>query len=169
MTKWAGLEGTAIIAHEHEDVLAQRIDKELLEEAKDMKGYLSVGTESRIAMEHGATAMHDATEGGILGAVWELAECSGKGVQVFADNIPIKEVTKAVCKEAGIEPLLLISSGTMIISAFDGAELVKKLEEAGIEAAVIGRITESGKTILEQGKERVLEQPKSDALYQVKL
>ena len=169
MTKWAGLDGTAIIAHEHEDVLAQRIDKALLEEAKDMKGYLSVGTESRIAMEHGATAMHDATEGGILGAVWELAECSGKGVQVFADNIPIKEVTKAVCKEAGIEPLLLISSGTMIISAFDGAELVKKLEEAGIEAAVIGRITERGKTILEQGKERVLEQPKSDALYQVKL
>ena len=65
--------------------------------------------------------------------------------------------------------MLLISSGTMIISAFDGVELVKKLEEAGIEAAVIGRITESGNTILEQGKERVLEQPKSDALYQVKL
>lgn len=169
MTKWAGLEGTAIIAHEHEDVLAQRIDKALLEEAKDMKGYLSVGTESRIAMEHGATAMHDATEGGILGAVWELAECSGKGVQVFADNIPIKEVTKAVCKEAGIEPLLLISSGTMIISSFDGAKLVEKLEAAGVEAAVIGRITESGKTILEQGRARELEQPKSDALYQVKL
>ena len=158
MTKWAGLEGTAIIAHEHEDVLAQRIEKELLEEAKDMKGYLSVGTESCIAMEHGAT-----------GAVWELAECSGKGVQVFADNIPIKEVTKAVCKEAGIEPLLLISSGTMIISAFDGAGLVEKLAAAGVEAAVIGRITESGKTILEQGRERELEQPKSDALYQVKL
>ena len=65
--------------------------------------------------------------------------------------------------------MLLISSGTMIISAFDGAGLVEKLEEAGIEAAVIGRIAESGKTILEQGKERVLEQPKSDALYQVKL
>ena len=150
-------------------MLVQRIDKELLEEAKDMKGYLSVGTESRIAMEHGATAMHDATEGGILGAVWELAECSGKGVQVFADNIPIKEVTKAVCKETGIEPLLLISSGTMIISAFDGVGLVEKLAAAGVEAAVIGRITESGKTILEQGRERELEQPKSDALYQVKL
>ncbi len=74
-----------------------------------------------------------------------------KGVQVLADNIPIKEVTKAVCKEAGIEPLLLISSGSHDYFAFDGAGLAEKLEEAGIEAAVIGRITESGKTILEQG------------------
>lgn len=57
----------------------------------------------------------------------------------------------------------------MIISAFDGAGLVEKLAAAGVEAAVIGRITESEKTILEQGEERELEQPKSDALYQVKL
>lgn len=169
MTKWAGLEGTAIIAKEHEAALSEKIEPALLEEAKNMKGFLSVGTESRIAMEHGATAMHDATEGGVLGAVWELAECSQKGVTVFAEQILVKESTKQICQAAGIAPLLLISSGTMIISAFDGAALVEKLKAAGVEAAVIGKITESGKTIVQNHETSVLEQPQSDALYQVKI
>lgn len=168
MTKWAGLEGTAILAQEYETVLAQCLPKALLQEAKDMKGFLSVGLEARIAMEHGATAMHDATEGGILGAVWELAECSEKGVTVYADQIPIQDVTKAVCHEAGIEPLQLISSGTMVIAAFDGAVLVEKLQAAGVAAAVIGKITEQEKKIIQNGVAKPLEQPKSDALYQAK-
>lgn len=168
MTKWAGLEGTAILAQEYETVLSQRIPKDLLQKAKEMKGFLSVGTESRIAMEHGATAMHDATEGGILGAVWELAECSEKGVTVYADQIPIQDVTKMVCQEAQIEPLQLISSGTMVIAAYDGAALVDKLQAAGVAAAVIGKITEKEKIIIQNGTSKPLEQPKSDALYQAK-
>lgn len=165
MTKWAGLEGTAIIAQEQEEALLRRLPRETVEKAGGLRGFLSVGKESRIAMDHGATAMHDATEGGILGAVWEVAECSEKGVAVFADQIPILEETKAICREAGIDPLRLISSGTMIISAFDGEALVRKLEEAGIEAAVIGRITKEGKTMVRNGQEEPLEQPQSDELY----
>ncbi len=168
MTKWAGLEGTAILAQEYETVLSQRIPKDLLQKAKEMKGFLSVGTESCIAMEHGATAMHDATEGGILGAVWELAECSEKGVTVYADQIPIQDVTKMVCQEAQIEPLQLISSGTMVIAAYDGAALVDKLQAAGVAAAVIGKITQKEKIIIQNGTSKPLEQPKSDALYQAK-
>lgn len=168
MTKWAGLEGTAILAQEYETVLSQRIPKDLLQKAKEMKGFLSVGTESRIAMEHGATAMHDATEGGILGAVWELAECSEKGVTVYADQIPIQDVTKMVCQEAQIEPLQLISSGTMVIAAYDGAALVDKLQAAGVAAAVIGKITQKEKIIIQNGTSKPLEQPKGDALYQAK-
>ncbi|HIY04345.1 MAG TPA: AIR synthase family protein [Candidatus Anaerotignum merdipullorum] len=168
MTKWAGLEGTSIIAREYEAQLQERIPAEWITEAKDMKGFLSVGTESRIAMEHGATAMHDATEGGILGAVWEMAECSQKGVTVYADRILVKESTKAICREAGIAPLQLISSGTMIIAAFQGEELVEKLRLAGVESAVIGKITHAGRWIVEEGRQRELEQPQSDALYQVR-
>ena len=168
MTKWAGLEGTAILAQEYETILSQRIPKDLLQKAKEMKGFLSVGTESCIAMEHGATAMHDATEGGILGAVWELAECSEKGVTVYADQIPIQDVTKMVCQEAQIEPLQLISSGTMVIAAYDGAALVDKLQAAGVAAAVIGKITQKEKIIIQNGTSKPLEQPKGDALYQAK-
>lgn len=170
MTKWAGLEGTAIIAKEYEEALVQRLPYGVLQAAQNMKAFLSVGKEAKIAAEHGATAMHDATEGGILGAVWEVAECSGTGIEVWEDKIPIKEETKLICKEAGIDPLGLISSGTMIIVTNNGKELVDKLSQTGIPAAIIGKILEKERRLVSAayGKQ-FLEEPKSDALYQVKL
>lgn len=169
MTKWAGTEGTAILAKEWEEGLKAYLSEEELKLAREMKNYLSVEKESEIAFEHGATAMHDATEGGILGAVWEVAECSGLGVDVYVENIPVKEETKKICKVMGIDYLGLISSGTMIIAADDGNKLVEKLQEAGIEAAVIGKLTEGGKYMLVNGMRLPLNQPKSDALYDAKL
>lgn len=169
MTKWAGTEGTAILAKDWEEGLKAYLSEEELEEAQEMKKYLSVGKESEIAFRYGATAMHDATEGGILGAVWEVAECAGLGVEVFADAIPMKEVTKKICAAMGIDPLRLISSGTMIIGTADGQALVEALQADGIEAAVIGRLTEGEKVFVENGKTLPLEQPKSDALYDAKL
>lgn len=169
MTKWAGTEGTAILAKEWEEGLSAYLTKEELLSAQGLKTQLSVGKEAEIAFDYGATAMHDATEGGILGAVWEVAECSGLGVEVFAEKIPVKEETKKICKAMGIDYLGLISSGTMIIAVEDGAGLVERLKEAGIEAAVIGRLTEGGRYLLAGDLRLPLNQPKSDALYAAKL
>ena len=169
MTKWAGTEGTAILAKEWEEGLRTYLSEEELKAAQEMKNFLSVGKESEIAFAHGATAMHDATEGGILGAVWEVAECSGLGVDVFVESIPVKEETKKICAAMGIDYLRLISSGTMIIAAENGPMLVDKLAEAGIAAAVIGKLTEGGKYMLAGGLRLPLEQPGSDALYDAKL
>lgn len=169
MTKWAGTEGTAILAKEWEEGLSAYLTKEELLSAQGLKTQLSVGKEAEIAFDYGATAMHDATEGGILGAVWEVAECSGLGVEVFAEAIPVKEETKKICKAMGIDYLGLISSGTMIIAVKDGAGLAERLKEAGIEAAVIGRLTEGGRYLLAGDLRLPLSQPKSDALYAAKL
>lgn len=176
MTKWAGLEGTAIIAKEHEAVLANKIPLEVIQAAQGMKDFLSVEKESKIAFKHGATAMHDATEGGILGAVWEVAACSEIGVEIWEDHIPLKAVTKIICEHANIDPLRLISSGTMIITTDDGEGLVKELLENGIEAATIGKMTPKERILVTasegvSGKtqeKRLLDEPKSDELYQVK-
>lgn len=169
MTKWAGTEGTAILAKEWEAGLRAYLSAEELERAQDMKQFLSVGAESEIAFDYGASAMHDATEGGILGAVWEVAECSGLGVDVFVEQIPVKKETKKICAAMHIDYLRLISSGTMIIAVDDGAGLVKKLHEAGIEGAVIGKLTEGGRYMLAGGMRLPLEEPGSDALYEAKL
>lgn len=169
MTKWAGTEGTAILAKEWEEGLRAYLTEDELQTAQGMKDFLSVGKESEIAFAHGATAMHDATEGGILGAVWEVAECSGLGVDVFVENIPVKEETKKICAAMQIDYLRLISSGTMIIAAENGEELVEKLQTAGIASAVIGKLTAGGKYMLVNGMRLPLEQPGSDALYDAKL
>ncbi len=168
MTKWAGLEGTAIIAKEHEKVLSRNLPLDLVLTAQEMKAYLSVGKEAIIAAQHGATAMHDATEGGILGAVWEVAECSQTGVELWQEKIPIKEETRLICEAAQIDPLRLISSGTMIITTDNGDKLVDKLGENGISAAIIGRVTEKERILITKQGRELLEEPKSDALYQVK-
>ena len=169
VTEWAGTEGTAILAKEWEEGLRQYLTEEELQNAQAMKAYLSVGKESEIAFAYGATAMHDATEGGVLGAVWEVAECSGLGVDVFVEKIPVKEETKKICKAMGIDYLGLISSGTMIIAAENGEKLAERLQEEGIAAAVIGKLTESGRYMLVNDMRLPLAQPKSDALYEAKL
>ena len=169
MTKWAGLEGTSIIATDYYDKLKYKIDENILKSAMDMSGFLSVVPESKIALEHGATAMHDVTEGGIFGAVWEVADCSDTGIIIYEDKIPVKNETSEICKAANINPYSLISSGSMIITAFDGDSLVNKLNLAGIEAAIIGEITESGKYIKSKSGKRPLLTPESDDLYKVKL
>ncbi|MDD5944980.1 MAG: AIR synthase family protein [Clostridia bacterium] len=169
MSKWAAIEGTSIIANDYGDKLEGQISAEMLAEAKALASKISVVKEGLIASEYGATAMHDATEGGILGAVWEVAECSGVGVEIYADEIPMLDCTKELSRLAGINPLRLISSGTMIITAFDGEQLVKKLTAAGVNASVIGRVTEKGRYVTQNGVRTELIPQEKDEIYNVKL
>ena len=124
---------------------------------------------STLLASSAASDVYKRQEGGVLGAVWEVAECSGLGVDVFVEKIPVKEETKKICKAMGIDYLGLISSGTMIIAAENGENLAERLQEEGIAAAVIGKLTESGRYMLVNDMRLPLAQPKSDALYEAKL
>ncbi|GFI62370.1 carbamoyl dehydratase HypE [Clostridiales bacterium] len=169
MTKWAAIEGTSIIAEDYKDKFEKLVPTKILDEARELSSKISVVKEGIIASEYGATAMHDATEGGILGAVWEVAECSEVGVEIYADEIPVLDCTKILCEIAHINYLRLISSGTMIMTAFDGENLVKKLRDADINAAVIGRITDSGRYVTRNGVREKLAPQEKDEIYSVNL
>lgn len=165
MTKKAGMEGTAILAHDRYDSLRGHISSDRLSEAKDFLDYISVVPEGKIAASLGANGMHDATEGGILGALWELSETMGKGIEIHSDDIPIAFVTKEICNYYEIDPLRLISSGTMLIVTSDANKLVETLEKAGIEASIIGEVIEEDKKyIIRDGERRILEPPGADHL-----
>ena len=71
-------------------------------------------------------------------------------VLIDLDKIPVKEETKAICQAGNISPYALISSGSMIITAFEGEKLVDALKEKGIESAIIGTITQKEKQIIKQ-------------------
>ena len=169
MSKWAAIEGTSIIARDYEEKLIKSLDGGIINEAKELSSKISVVREGIIGSELGATAMHDATEGGILGAVWEVAECSGVGAEIYADNIPVLECTKKICGLAGINYLRLISSGTLVMTAFEGERLVEALKKEEINAAVIGKITECGKYVTIGGERKTLEPQEKDEIYKVKL
>jgi hydrogenase maturation factor len=166
MTKTAGIEGTAIISKDNEEYLLKKIDKATIEGAKKFINSISVIKEGIIAGNFGATAMHDITEGGVLGAVWELTEASGTGALIFKDKIPVAYETKTISEIFGIDPLRLISSGSMLITCKNGNSLVEKLEEAGVKASIIGKTTKSLKKIIEiNGILEEIPSPGADELY----
>jgi hydrogenase maturation factor len=169
VTKWIGLEGTSILAKEHEERLKQKLPAEILKRAQEFDRCLSVVEDAKAAMTAGVSAMHDVTEGGIFGALWEIAEASGVGLEVDLKKIPIRQETIEVCECFDINPYLLISSGSMLIGTDHGSRLVTELEKAGIHAAVIGYATEGKDRIVLNGEEkRFLEPPKTDELFRAK-
>lgn len=168
MTKWAGLEGTAIIAGEKETELVGHVGRKTVEKAKALINSISVVKEGLIAAEFGATAMHDVTEGGLLGAVWEMAQASKVGLIIYEEKVPIQKETLSIAKFYNIDPLKLISSGCMLIACADGAGLVEKLESSGIKAAVIGKATEDETCLLASADGTwEIPQPEPDELYKV--
>lgn len=166
MTKYAAMEGTAIFASDKIDKL-QGVDNSVIEKAKKLGNSLSVITEGRIGAKLGANAMHDVTEGGILGACWEIADCSGLGIEVYEDKIPVLEETKIICNKLGVNYLRLISSGSMLIVCSNGDKMMSALEKEGIVASTIGKIVEKGKWFISNGERTVLNEPTSDELYKV--
>ena len=168
VTKWVGLEGTSILAKEKENELEEKLPHEIVETAKSFSELLSVVPDGRIAAAAGVSAMHDVTEGGIFGALWEMAEASGVGLEVDLKKIPIRQETIEVCEVFDLNPYMLISSGSMLIGTSHGNRLVEELARAGIHSAVIGFATEGRDRIVRNGNEkRFLEPPKRDELFQV--
>lgn len=166
MTKWAGLEGTAILANDKEQELAKRYSKDLIEKGKELIQCISVIKDAKIAKKVGVSAMHDITEGGVFGALWEMASSSNVGLIVDLKKIPLKQETVEICEFFDLNPYMLMSSGCLLIATQKGNEMVDTLKREGIPAAVIGRVTAGNERIvLNEDEKRYLEPPKTDELY----
>lgn len=169
ITKTAGIEGTAIIANELEAKLKGLIPQHLIDEGKSLIDNISVVSEGKICGSIGVPYMHDITEGGVFGAVWETAIATKKGVKINLEAIPLKESTREICNVLGINPFKLISSGSLIVvSPADKIDNIQKdLHQNGIESSVIGEITEKDILVEINGELKEIESPDSDELYKV--
>ncbi|MBQ4347524.1 MAG: AIR synthase family protein [Firmicutes bacterium] len=169
MTKWAALEGSAIIASEKQEKLNGKVAPEIIKKAQTFTDMISVLPESKIGFELGATAMHDTTEGGVLGALWELAEAAGLGLECYPEKIPVLPETREICAALNIDPLRLISSGSLLIAAKSSEKILLALKEAEINAAVIAEIkdAESGRTLVFDNRREELYPPDTDELYKI--
>jgi len=171
LTKTAGIEGTAILATEKYEKLKRVIDNEMLISAKSFFDKISVVDDALIAFKCGGVdAMHDPTEGGVLGGIHEMADASRLGVKIYQEKIPIAKETLKICRFFEIDPLRLISSGALLIAARKGKsqEIVEKLRACGINASIIGEFVENQEIrilINRNGKELQLPKPKYDHLW----
>jgi hydrogenase expression/formation protein HypE len=170
MTKLSGMEGSTIIAEEkEEELLKAGFNLEELDEAKDYLNYLSVVKEGMICASVGVKYMHDITEGGIEGAVWEASNALGMGIVVDEDKIPVSDITKKLCNYFSIDYMKLISSGSMLVVCSEEkfSHIKEKLDGKGIGVTVIGKIQGEGVFFTSEGRSREIDQPDSDELYKV--
>ncbi len=170
MTKWAALEGTGILAYDYEDRLVDHLGRITVTGAQEMLSWVSVVPEGRICGDFGVNAMHDATEGGILGAIWELCQAAKLGCKIDTELIPLRQETKDICEHFEIDPLELISSGVMLITVEKdrSKDLMDLLESKGIPATCIGHMRENPKLWMVTAVGKIpIDPPKSDALYRI--
>ncbi|QNO15828.1 AIR synthase [Alkalicella caledoniensis] len=167
MTKHAGLEGASIIAKELEEKLTTILTSEEIFNAQSFSHDISVVTEGVLAWKIGVSSMHDVTEGGILGAIWELAEASGLGVEVYLDSIPVKAETLKISEFLSLDPYRLISSGVMVMTISEDklSTLLATLKDSGIDVTVVGKIVSEGRVILKGDERKPLDPPDVDELY----
>lgn len=168
ISKWIGLEGTAMLAKTYKDKLLEHYPAYLVEEAAGFSKYISVLPEAAIAGELGVSAMHDASEGGIFGALWELAEGAGVGMSVDLKKLPLRQETVEVCEQLNVNPYELLSGGCLLMTTEDGNGLVEALECEGIPAVVVGKLTDSNDRVLHNEEEiRYMDKPKTDEIFKL--
>ncbi len=166
ISKWIGLEGTSLLANLKAEELLQRYPAYLIDEAKGFDRYLSVIPEAATAMKFGVCVMHDASEGGIMATLWELADSSGVGLTIDLKKLPIKQETVEVCEFCNVNPYELLSGGCLVMTADDGNGLVEALDREGISAVVVGKITDSNdRVIFNEDEKRYLDKPKMDEIH----
>lgn len=167
-TKWIGLDATATLAVEKEEELLAKLPKDFIKKAQAYRELRSILPEAAAAGKSGAAAMYPAGEGGIFAALWELGERAGVGLEIDLKKIPVKQETIEICEILELNPYELASAGCLLLLTPDGFGLVRRLAEAGIAAAVIGKTTAGNDRVLYNGEEtRYLEPAKPDELYRV--
>lgn len=166
MTKWIGLEGTAVMAAGSKRQLCARYPADLVEEAAGFFRELPIAAEAACAVKSGASYLQMVREGGVFGGLWKLAADNGVGLVIDLKSIPVRQETIEVCEFFDLNPYELLAGGSLLITTANGGELVRKLEKAGVPAAVIGRTTQGNDRIIRHAEEsRFLEPARGDEIF----
>jgi hydrogenase expression/formation protein HypE len=174
MTKGAAIEATAVLANSFPGFVEERIGRRLTARAKKYTRLCSTVNDSLTASsvgirKEGVTSMHDATEGGVLGALDEMASASEHTFVVREQDIEVSNVSRGVCSVFGIDPLLSVSEGTLLLTCKKdrAEEVARRLRRGGVQACDIGEVTEgSGGLLLERiGKKARRFTPRPDPFW----
>jgi hydrogenase maturation factor len=174
VTKGPAIEASALFAVTFPHRVEKAYGKGFAQRAEELFWQMSVVEEALSAAsigvrEDGVTAMHDATECGLWGGLYEVARASHVGMRIEKDNIPVPEEIEKMCRLFEIDPFSAISEGTLIITCKKPktGKLLSCLATKGIPAALIGETCpeEHGITLFEKDREVPLEHPRIDPFW----
>jgi len=174
ITKGPAIEATGIFAAMLPQLIEQEFGSDFRRRAEQVFYKMSVVEDAMTAIsvgvrEDGIAAMHDATECGIWGGLYELAEAAGLGVRVEPERIVVEDCVMEICRYFGIDPYASISEGTLIIACrqHKAQEVVQVLSQKGVNSSIVGEFTEpeKGMVLVKGGKEEELKHPLVDPFW----
>jgi hydrogenase expression/formation protein HypE len=175
ITKGPAIETVGLFAAMFPDRIREALGSDMARATEKIFFKMSVVEDARTAIsvgvrDAGVTAMHDATECGIWGGCYELAQAAGLGMILDRDAIVVEPGVRETCALFGIEdPFAAISEGTLILSCKPHAasKVVEALSGAGIRSSVAGELVgrSAGIRVVENGLERPLVHPKVDPFW----
>lgn len=167
-----GGEGSGIIAWDFEQILVERgVERSVIERAKNFIFDISV-VKTALEIKDYVNAMHDATEGGVLQALREVAVASNKAIIVNLDSIVVDSAVSIITRAVQLNPLKLLSSGCIIAAVPERCrrDFENVLENLGKPYSVVGRVKEgSGEVFLFKGSQlvRVINEDITDEIYKL--
>jgi len=168
ITKGPAVETTGLLAISFPEKIKKAFGDKFQKEAEDIFYQMSVMDDCKIAREFpGVHAMHDATECGIWGGLYEMAKAGNYGIFIEKDLIVKQDVIMKTCEYFGIDPYSSISEGTLIaiVDKNEADDLVKEFSKNNILSSIVGEVTTSTLKIKEDRKEKELVHPKVDPYW----
>jgi len=174
ITKGPAIEATGIFATMFPELIEREFGLSFSQQAQEVFYKMSVVEDAMTAVgvgvrENGVTAMHDATECGIWGGLYEIAQAADLGVKVEKERIVVNDCVTEICRYFGIDPYASISEGTLIIACREhkAQQIVEALSQKGITSSIVGELTspKNGMILVEEGKEKRLKHPIVDPFW----
>jgi hydrogenase maturation factor len=174
ITKGPAVEACGIFAEMFPKLLEEKFGAEFSQKAQDIFYKMSVVEDAMAAVsvgirDQGVTSMHDATECGIWGGLYEVARAAGLGIKVEKEKIVVEDGVPEICRLFNIDPYASISEGTLILSCRAGKadDIVRAIAARGIRCSVVGELIDAkqGMILVEGGRERKLEHPIIDPFW----
>lgn len=172
ITKGPAIETTGLLAvlFPKKFILAGGTDFQI--EARDIFYQMSVLNDCAVARKFpGVHVMHDATECGIWGGLYEMARAGEYGLRIEEDLIPIQPVIKRTAELFNFDPFCAISEGTLIaiVDKKEADKLVEAFKKNSILSAVVGEVVSKndGLKIIKGGESRSLLYPKVDPYWTI--
>lgn len=174
LTKGAAIATTGILAYAFPNTIERKFGGKFL---KQTQSYLHRSSTVKDALtaasvgvrEEGVTAMHDVTEGGVLGGIYELISAAGKGARIDKKAIRVAEETHEICQLFDIDPFNALGEGSLVISVRpEKSEIVQTaLEKAGTESFKVGEVSgpRCGIVMFDKSGEKRLEYPERDTYW----
>ena len=168
LTKWIGMEGMLRILDEKEAQLKTRFSTSFLKKMSVYKSQVFAQKEIELARQNGVNKIYQIGDGGVFAGLWNLAKEVECGLEIDLKKIPVLQETVEVCEFFRLNPYQLTSAGAMFMLAEDGEKLVECMNEQGIPAVMIGKLTDNNDKILRNGEEvRYIDRPAPDEIMKI--